>query len=208
MASTYRFYMAVTLGDGLSIATAYRSKLANYIVGNATQDFWSWANDTHSVQFCLAWCDPELHTTIAADADIVPISAQLADLSAITTYLDTPIASIPSGVQAALEANGIPVDWIVMGTTTPRTFWRFIAARHFITQKLADNPNALQFLRANLDSVVSTLTIAQRNAVGNWMISRDIDTSWIVGSTTVRQVLKFIINNGNFQTLSYGPVTF
>ncbi len=208
MASTYRFYLAATIGDGAP-ATRFRSKLCNYLVQNATQDFWSWPNSVTSNQFCLAWCPTALHTTIAADVDVVPLSSELADVAAVTAYLDAPVGTIPTGVATALENNGIPLDWVTI-TTTPRQIWQFISIRHSVAERIngAGNANALSFLRNNLDTQVSAISVAVRNAVASWMQAQGIDASWIVGTTTVRAVLKFIVVNWQLPIMNYGPVSF
>lgn len=206
--ATYRFYVALTIGDGLSRATAFRSKLSNFIVNDGTKDFWSWSNRAWPRQFCLALCDTTLHTTIAADVDIAPLSPELADVSTVNTWLDGPVGTLPTGVATALEAGGIPVDWID-GTTTRRQLWRFIAAWHFVMQRFngSGDSNAFAFIKRSLDDTVGQVPAAARNRISAWMSGQGLDTAWITGATKVRAVVRFILANGNFPVMQLGPVS-
>jgi len=202
VANTYRFYMATTIGTGTR-ADPFRAALTDFIVADGTQDFWSWFNPTHSVQFCLAWCDPTLHTTIAADSRVTVLSPQWDD---VNTHLDDLVGTIPSGTQTALETNGIPVAWID-ASTTYRDVWRWLSKRHIFSQSLigTGDTNVVNFIKNNLDTTVGSLSAAVRNAGQNWMTNHGLDTSWITGTTTVRQVVKFIIANGSFSIMKHGP---
>lgn len=208
MASTYRFYVALTLGDGVSKATAFKSKLANFITANNTQDFWDWSNRAWPRRFCLALCDSTKHSTIAADPDIVALSPELADLPAVATWLDGAVGSLPANIATAMENGGIPTQWI-SATTTRREIWRFIAAWHFWLQRFSgalDN-DALNFLKSNLDNTVSQVPVAAKNRISTWMVNNSLDTGWITGATAIRNVVTFIILNGNFTIMKLGPVT-
>lgn len=202
---TYRLYLATRIGDGITHQTAFRSKLVNYIVNDGTKDFWSWGNRATAFCFCLALCDSPLHATIAADVDIIALSPELADTAAITTYLNGLVGTLPTNISNALEAAGIPVDWITAGTTR-RQLWRFISAWHFINQRMTAAQRT--FLANNLDSTIGSLTVAERNRISTWMTNNNLDTTWITGPTLVREVVKFIIQNGNFPIMGQGPVDF
>ncbi len=204
---TIRFYLSSTLGDGLSRQTAFRSKLSNFIVNDGTQDFWDWSNRVTVFRFCIATCASALHTTIAADPDVVALSPELADVPAINAYLDGLVGTLPAPVATALEAAGIPVNWLVAGTTR-RQLWRFISNWHVVVQALSNNPTARTFLASSLGLRVNQVPAAQRNAIAAWMTARGIDSSWITGTTLIRTVVIFIIQNGNFPIMNNGPVTF
>jgi hypothetical protein len=207
--ATYRFYVARTIGDGLSRATAFRSKLYEYLVNDGTQDFWSWSNRAWPRQFCLAFCDTTLHATMAADPDIVALSPELADVPAVSTWLDGPVGTLPAGIVTALENGGIPVDW-VDGTTTRRQLWRFVSGWHFIVQRFSGSGDVdgFAFMQRNLDNTVSQVPVGARNRISAWMTANGIDSSWIVGATPVRAVVRFILVNGNFPIMGHGPVSF
>jgi hypothetical protein len=203
---TYRFYLTTRIGDGATHQTAMRSKLANFIVNDGTKDFWSWGNRATPFFFCLAFCDSALHATIVADIDIVALSPELADSGAITIYLDGLVGTLPVAISNALEAAGIPIDWIIAGTTR-RQLWRFISAWHFINQRMTQSERT--FLANNLDATIGSLTVAARNQISAWMTAHgNLDTTWITGPTLVRAVVKFIIQNGNFPIMGNGPVSF
>ena len=68
--------------------------------------------------------------------------------------------------------------------------------------------NALAFIRNNLDNTVGSLSATVRDRGKAWMEENGLDTSWIISSTKVRAVVRFIIVNGGFEITSHGPVTF
>lgn len=206
--ATYRFYRAPTLGTGASTQDYIRSKLQNYIVNDgtptspATQDFWDWSFRTRSARYCLAWCDSTVHTTIAADAEITVLSPELADIAAIQTWLDGLVGSLPAGLATVLEADGISTTWLT-GTTTRRQLWRFIAKLHSLVQKLSGSGDAdlRDLFKNGLATTVGQVPVAARNKIGNWMINQGMDTSWITGATTLRQVTEFVVANASFPPL-------
>jgi hypothetical protein len=183
MASTYRFYLAKTIGDGKAPETAFRSKLSDHLpVGDIAQNYWSWANDTHKVMFCLAVCPTGLHARITADPDITPLSPELEDKGAVDRYLDTPMGGAHPD-SAVLEANGIPCDWITP-ETTHRELWRFIVARHSITQRLFGKRHPdLEHFKKPLDAMVPS-------------------------GKSHREHLKNLVVAGGHADLHFGPVKF
>lgn len=201
---TLRLYLSTRIGVGTR-ADPFRSKLANFIINDGTKDFSDWSNRATAFRFALAQCDSALHATIAADPDVVALSPELVDGPAVQTWLDGLVGTIPPAQTTALEAAGIPVDW-VDGTTTRRQLWRFISAWHFMCQRMSGEgtTNALLFIASNLDSTVGSLTAPVRNQMSTWMSNHGLDTSWIVGGTLVRAVVKFAITNGAFPVMRIG----
>lgn len=205
--ATYRLYLAARLGDGVSHATPFRSKLANYISDDGTQRFWDWSNRATPWRLCLAFCDTTVHATIAADTDITVLSPESADLSALGTWLDGLVGTLPANVATAFENARFPVDWIT-ASTTRRQLWRAISLWHVMVQSANGDgaANALAFIASNLDATVGSLSAAVRNAMSAWMTSRGLDVSQVTGATTIRAVVKGILNSGVFSPVKFGAI--
>lgn len=202
--ATYRFYLAPRLGTGTR-QDPLRSKLANYIINDGTMDFWNWVNRATAVTINMAWCESSLHATIDADAEIRAISPELADVAAVDAWLDGLIGTLPTALSNAFENAGMPVHWIT-GSTTRRQFMRFLAGWTWMVQNMTDQERT--FVANNLDDTMNQIGATARNRMRAWMEGKGLDTSWVVNSTTVRAVVVFIVQNGNYPLLSFGPVTF
>ena len=206
--ATYRFYRTALIGTGTR-QDPFRSALTKYIVNDGTQDFWSWAYDIANAQYCLAFTDSATHAAAAADPQITAIGPELADLAAISAWLDTPVGVLGQALSDIMEGDGFPVDWIGAGVTR-RDLWRFITMYHVITQRFkgsGDN-SYLAFFKSNLNATVSSLPVAQRNKVQAWMAAQGMDTSWITGATQLREVIIFVAKNSNLPVMTLGPVSF
>lgn len=66
----------------------------------------------------------------------------------------------------------------------------------------------LTFIRSSLDGTVADVPVGARTRIQNWMQDKGLDTSWIVGTTTVRAVLKFIVGGLNISPLAFTRVAF
>ena len=202
MASTYRFYRTPRLGDGLSRQTAFRSKLYDLalIISDGTQDFWNWPNRAMAVSLCFVWCPSATHAAIAADPEIFPLSPELDDMAAVNTWLDGLVGTLAPALVTRLGSDGFPLLWM-NGTTTRRDMFRKVSQQHFIIQKLfANNDNAFNFFKRNIDETIASVPVAIRNRVSAWMIERGLDTSWITGATLVREVVTFVLSELNLPT--------
>jgi hypothetical protein len=182
MAGTFRFYVAKTIGDGKTPQTAFRPAVMNYLTGGIDQQCWSWANDTHYVVFCLVAVPTGLHARITSDPDITALSPELIDKGAVEKYLDSTISKDhPETI--VLEANSIPCDWI-KPETTYRELWRFIAARHSITQRLFGKRHQdLEKFKQPLDAIVHE-------------------------NKSHREYLKELVAAGGHADMFFGPVKF
>lgn len=205
--ATYRFYRCSLIAGRL--ANSLRAKIDLYITGETAETYWSWAYDVAAVQFCLAFAETVTHALAAADADITPLSPELADLAAVNTWLDGTVGTLGAVLITRLESDGFPVNWID-GATTRRELWRFITLHHVLTQRFRANPDAdyLTYFKTNLDNTVNSIPAARRNKVRDWMTNNGMDTTWITGTTQVRQVVKYIAVNANLPMMPLGPVTF
>lgn len=206
---TFRFYRSVRIGDGLTTRTAFRNKLddAPFAIKEnpaAGTGYWDLIHDARAVRYVLVQCSSSLHTTIAADSEIIPLSPELADAAAIQTWLDGPLGT-PTTVLARLEADGISTAWIT-AQTTRRDMFRYVSRVMACTQDLRrlKDVDALAVFAASLDATVNTLSTTTRTRAVTWMQNRGLDTSWIVPSTTtVRQVIHFVVQSGAWPILAF-----
>lgn len=149
------------------------------------------SQQTHDL--CMTVAVP-LTPTVAADAD-----AANADLD---SNVESGNAAWRDALKAALEARNISSAWI-NPSTTPRDVLRHIFRVIFLSQ-WAEGANAtrvLQFLAANLDTQIGDLSAQVRNAAKNWIEARGLDTAWMVNSTTVRQVVQYVLSG-----IQWGPL--
>lgn len=202
---TVGLYRSTGIGSGTH-GDPLRSKLSNYIDGTAGSSFEDWALDPSSVaaRYALTVCDSTVHTAIAGDVDILPMSPQLDSLSALWAWLEGPIGAVAVPLRNAIEADGVPIDDFTVATPR-RAVIRRIAMRHRIGQYMAGtlDSNALAFLIVNLSTLVSAVPAGPRNRAQAWMVERGLDTSWIIGATIVREVLRYIYLNLNLSTLRW-----
>jgi hypothetical protein len=196
MALTYRFYRSLEIGDGLTPATAFRSALTRYITSNGVTDFWDWKHEARSIRYAFARCDSTVHALCAADPDITPYSPELADIPAMQSWLNGTLASVSVAIKNQIESDGFSTAW-ANAQTTRRAAFIYISRVHVMMQecrRLHDIDSLVMFTKV-LDSTIGQLSIQVRNKVAAWMTNRGLQTDWIIGSTTVRQVIQYIISN-------------
>ncbi len=196
MAITHRLYRSARLGSG-TLSDPYYSALRAYIVADGSgSDFEDWIHETKPVRYALASCEASVHDTIAADVNIQALSPQFSALEDLDAWLDGSLA-LTAGQRTAVEDDGIPIDDIT-SSNTRREFLRRVALHHRIGNYMRGlNDSALDFLRESLSTTVSQVPQAVRTRIQTWMQERGLSTAWISGSTTVRQVLKYILVNIN-----------
>lgn len=204
---TYRFYRAVVIGDG-SRTNPWRSKLTDYITAGAGADFWDWINDARPLRYCLALCEPAVHTVIDDDVDIVALGPEHADLAAVNTWLESATIS-DVVVHARLELDGISASWIA-AQTTRRQLMNYASRMHVVIQdvKRLRNSETMDIFSRALTSRVNQLPVATRTKIQEWMTTKGLDVTWIAGTTGVRQVLHYILENINWPRLRLGPIDF
>lgn len=200
-----RIYVAPQIGSGMMIdpnpsnwtdATGpYRSLLNKYIDSSAGDRFEEIDHPGRKISICCVTATAAAHTAIEADPAITPViprrAVDAADLSAI---LSAPLASYPlawrTAARSKMESWGIDTSWITGSTTMKDLLTRLIRILS-VAQVAAGHGAAadtLGFLGQNLEMIVSAIPPAQRSAIGDWLRSRGIDTSWITGTTTVREI--------------------
>ena len=218
MALTYRFYRTRRIGTGGLIPNpkepgsttfdAYRSALDTYITIDGTgQAFWDWIHDARPVRYALALCESAKHTILVADPDIQPLSPELSTVADVTAWLDGLFAPDSATAGTILESDGCSIAWTSVGTTR-RAVLRYLAHVHVMTQegRRRKDPDLLRLFSELLESRVNELPIAVRQKIATWMQSKGLDTSWITGTTRLRQVIHFLRENVTWPDLRLGPV--
>lgn len=195
------------IGTGTEL-NAFRSALTPYITfAGDGSGFWDWVHEARLVRYCLSRADPAKHALAAADVvNITPYSAELADLAALNAWLDATLVSVPLVVKNQLESDGFSIAWAI-GTTTRREAFRYISKVHVMMQelrRLADT-DSLTMFQQGLDTTIGALSVQVRNKVATWMTNHGLDTSWIVGATTVRAVIHYVLTNINWPVMNFGP---
>lgn len=209
MALTYRFYRSLEIGTGLTLADAKRSALTRYITAGSGSDFWDWVHDARPVRYVFARCDSTIHALCVADADITAYSPELANIPAVQAWLDGTLSSVPVAIRNQIESDGFSTAW-ANAQTTRRAAFLYISRVHVMMQglrRLRDD-DSLQMFTKGLDTTVGALSVQVRNKVSTWMNNRGLDTSWILGTTTIRAVIQYINFNLEWRILTFGLHNF
>jgi len=212
-----RIYIAPQIGSGLMLSPdpstwsdttgPYRSLLHNLVDGQAGDSFDEIDHPARHISICTVEASVATLDLIDADARVTAaIPVRAADRTALAAILAAPFSSYPlawrNAARAKLEAWGINTE-LITGSHTMKDVLRRVI-KIFSVAQVADGhgqTNVKEFLKQGLDVQVSAIPAAQRQAIGAWLNSKGIDTSWITGSTTVRQVVNTL--PGNFAAL-YG----
>lgn len=191
-----RFYLAPQQGTG-TFQDPFRSILNDLIDVQAGDSFQEIDNPARRISICCVRASDATHAVISADARLLPVSARVAD-DGLLEHLETLFNSLPGigALKTALEARGISTSWI-SGSNNVRDGLRYLM-RVFSIAQIADgmgNAHVKTIIAQNLDSTVGDVAPAVRNGVKNWMQAKGLATGWITNSTTVRQVIHFIVEN-------------
>lgn len=155
-------------------------------------------NPSRRIGLCHVVALEATHTTLMADSRIVPLSPLADDATDLRSKLDTVLNDIPniSVIKTKLENHGINTEWIT-GTNTVKDAMRYLMRLFYMSQKfegMMDN-DLLGFIQNNLTTTVANVPLAVRNKVKTWMQNRGLAIGWITNTTTVREILHFIITN-------------
>ena len=215
MALTYRFYRSPRIGDGTSFSTAFRSKLTQYIDGQGGSAFWDVDNQAQPVRYALAFCDSTVHAAIAQDLGITALSPEIPNLFAVETWLDAPASAGLSSQSALLEGDGCSTSGAVAQTTN-RDVLRYLSRLHVCIQdafgkrRLANGDLTgnviLGLFRQALTARWNTLTVAERAAAVAWATAKGLPLAWVNNTVTARQIVHYVLTNGNIPPLAFGPV--
>lgn len=209
MALTFRLYRSARIGTGTR-SDPYRSALTRYIhedgTGATFEDWIQDPTDTGVARYALARCESAVHVACAADADVRPLSPEFANKAELATWLDAPVgAEMTQTIRDVVEADRIPIDDVVVGVTTRRQLWRRIGMIHRVGNMLRGKRDdvVLDLLRRDVSTTVSQMAPTTRTRLRAWMTNHGLDTSWVTNTTTMRQILKFVVAN-----LGVTPNTF
>lgn len=203
---TYRFYRCDQIGDGTR-SNPFRSVLTAYVTQNESgEGFWDLINRAVPTRYAVARTLHSVHLSIDGDVRCTALSSELADITAVNGWLDGTHDGVGNSV---FEGDSISMAWTTQSTTRRQVF-RYLVRQHAVIQNIRGVREnlALLVLAGNLDARVNTFPSGQRQAVARWMNSKGLSTTWITGSTTVRQVLQFILENADWPVLSLGEVSF
>ncbi len=206
-----RIYIAPQIGSGMLLdpnpanwtdtTGPYRSLLNTFVSLAAGEGFEEIDHPARRISICTVEAQATTLDAIEADSRVTPvIPIRATDRIHLAQILNAPFASYPlpwrNAARTKLEALGINTEWIT-GTNTMKDVLRQVV-KMFSVAQVADGQgqgNVKEFLKGNLDVEVSAIPAAHRQAIGAWLQSRGIDTSWITGTTTVRQVVATLPSN-------------
>jgi hypothetical protein len=181
----FRFYLC---GMAVISPAGPRPRTAPRVLLYAPAARWAmvYGGTGKGVCVCLADTTDEEHAAALGDAGIVapPINPDA---------MDVPVGSIPAAWQTAvaawLDARRIPRDWIV-GSTTLRELLRYIIR---LLEICRDGRLSGNYPEADLDLTVGSLSQAQRGALRDWATARGYDISDITASTTIRALVRALV---------------
>jgi len=198
---SWNIYLAPTVMANKSGVDTLFPSFVDDLDGTAHEARWQFSFARDCV-ICFVECPDAAHTLIQVRAGVVRILPLLgASFAQIKENYNTPLTDVFTGAQLvavrnAIEAKGFDMEWTDASTTLKQVL-RFLLKCHIMGEwaEFAGNTNLKAFLAANLDATVGSLTAAQRNAASTWMTNHGLAIAWITGSTTVRAVMRYIMQN-------------
>ena len=141
-------------------------------------------------------------TVCAVEAEITIHAAITADNAIITlpnSALDRAFGDFSAQIQAAILSTmsnrRIPSDWI-LPTTLLREIVGYLLRCLHLTARIGPN-----YPEADLTARFDTLTLAQRNAITNWMQANNISRTGINAGTAINIVVRRCAEQYNFPPL-------
>lgn len=197
-----RFYIAPQIGTG-TMEDPFRSLINNYVNVSEGEWFDEIDNPARRISLVCVHAIQATHDTIAADTSVIAIGNATEEAN-IKTALDSLISAIPnvSALKTKLEGIGISTSWYSSDNTV-RDGIRYLI-RVFSFAQIADgegNSRIKTFIANNLDTTMNQIPAATRNAASDWMLAKGLATGWITSTTTVRQVLHYVVTNLGFGIL-------
>jgi hypothetical protein len=193
-----RFYVSPQIWRTDGAEPFYSNLLNDFIDVQAGESFTEVDNPGRRISLCCVLANDATHTAIAADSRIIVASPLANDFADLKSKLDTICSSIPSiaTIRARFEEIGINTEWI-SGSNTLRDALRYLV-RVFTFAQITDgenNPDVRDFVQKNLTTQIKDVPTALRTKVKDWMQARGLAVGWITNTTTVREVLHFIVTN-------------
>jgi hypothetical protein len=197
-----RAYITPRIGTGTK-TDPIRSKASNYINVALGGRFWEYDNPARLYSFIIVDAPQTNHDALFADPEIDPLSEMFADkaevLSGIEKTVDEFNPALYTEIKDRLELLGVNTNWIILSTKI-REIYRYMLRTFTLAQWAYGtlDEEFLDFLRANIDTLGADLPINIRNKILNWMANKGLDTGWMTGTTTIRDIIHFILSNANF----------
>lgn len=186
-----RFYLSEIIGAGTT-DSPFRPALRDVLEAFGGLVRWG-ADDFRTDQTVLAgsmicWADviDAQHTAMIADSRITYVPFENAAgiaLSVGDTIGDVP-ATLRSAIQSRLEAQHVPTDDLTLSTPL-----RQVVARVIRRIRIRRALNGDDFVEG-LDTLVSAMSVARRNAINTKLSTKGFDTSVILGTDTVRAAIR------------------
>ena len=186
---TKRYYISRRLGDGTH-AAPYTSELRTYLYAN-------WPNEPHFLQQVIAhiipWCVHKYDLSQVAHDDVME------NLTGIFSFpegaLDRRVADISQALRTAirnkLDAIGFDYAWITNQTTI-----REILANLFHSVQLAEWANVqISAKNFDLNKTVADIPVEKRQLVNQHLQDLGVDTSWIIATTTIKEIVARVQQN-------------
>lgn len=182
-----RYYVCIVSGTG-TFTDSFRPRLADLIPGTAWAAADGRADPTGAAQYLLAWADvtPAQHAILIADAGItyIPFEDGSGNVLGLVNTVGDLAAANRTAINTALENRNIPTDDFTLATTLQAVLAR-VLKRFNLRALLAANDYT-----TGLDTTISSLSPAQRQAINNRLTGLGFDTSVIKNSDTIRAALK------------------
>ena len=200
-------YLAPQIGTGTYL-DPYRSLLNNIINIPAGEWFDEIDHPVRRLSVCCVHASDSTHATIVANPQVIPLSSVALDDLTFSAQMDSK-AGVSSANITGLESKGLNMAWMSIGTTTRDLISMILRGCQFAQRAEGDNVGALkELILANLDNTVGTFTVTRRNVIKNWMSSKGLATGWITNSSTVRQIIHFIMMNMNWPKIKLSKESF
>lgn len=186
---------SVGTGTGGSHGDPFRAKYADNLIFNDV-GFTQIKYGDEPTWLVIAWnIVPALHSTIAADSTCITVPDLVQTVGAQLTQ-----------VQNVLESMSVPADWL-QASHSYASVVRFVAIFFLLFDKLqAQGAGRLFTGTVTLDTRFNQLPASMRTQLQTMAQSFNFDTSSLVGTNTIRQILKALADQWLTISLQFGDV--
>jgi hypothetical protein len=148
---------------------------------------------------------------VAADLDVTQagVLEAHADVSKIPDNLDQSIGGALTQVSDALETMNIPAQWITGATSyreVLRALWGFFAFLQRYAE-ITNSPAPILSVTTNLNLRLNQLSAAVRQNLKDTALSLGLNIDAVVGTTTLRQMLREIADQWGDRSFQLGGIT-
>lgn len=208
-----RIYLAPQIGTGTR-QDPFRSLLHDLINVAGGDSFDEIDNPAKRMTVCTVTASQVTHDAIAADGRVTPLMpAVVSDMDALNAVLDTQFSSFDStwrsATSAAAELAGINTGWINL-TNTLRDVMQYLLRVHVFAQLIDGSayPNIKTLIAANLGTPMSSIPAGVKTAASSWLSARGLSAGWVTPTTTVRQVVHYVVTNLGFGAINFAKTGF